>query len=96
MLCFLDPLEPSSLKRLDAVTCLIGFDFGGYDGLSPDDAESVFESRAREQLDRSASAFAKAMRTAGLENRTVELFLMPLPSVEQLRASFQSRIGNAT
>ncbi len=95
MLCFLDPLEPSSSKRIDAVTCLIGFDFGGYVGLSPDDAESVFQSRAREQLDRSASAFAKAMRTAGLEHRTVELFLMPLPSVEQLRKSFQSRIGNA-
>ncbi len=95
LLRFLDPLEPRSANRVDAVTCLLGFDFAGYAALSSADADVVFRERAREQLEKSAAAFALALRRAGLEHRTVELFLLPLPSVEQLRRSFQARIGGA-
>lgn len=95
LLRFLDPLEPRSANRIDAVTCLLGFDFGGYSGLTPGSADATFCQRARDQLERSASAFADALEKAGLGHRTVELFLLPLPSVEQLRTAFQARIGDS-
>ena len=93
LLRFLDPLEPRSANRIDAVTCLLGYDFAGYSGLTPATADDVFRDRARTQLEKSAADFASALRKAGLEHRTIELFLLPLPSVEQLRKSFQARIG---
>jgi hypothetical protein len=95
LLRFLDPLEPKSDNRIDAVTCLLGFDFAGYSGLTPATADSNFRERARVQLETSAADFGLALRKAGLEHRAVELFLLPLPSVEQLRVSFQTRIGGA-
>ncbi len=95
LLRFLDPLEPRSDDRIDAVTCLLGFDFAGYSDLTPATADHTFRERARAQLERSAADFARALRKAGLEHRTVELFLLPLPSVEQLRISFQNQIGGS-
>ena len=93
LLRFLDPLEPRSADRIDAITCLLGFDFAGYEGLAPNTAEDTFRERAREQLESAAGDFADALRKAGLAHRTVELFLLPLPSVQQLRSSFLARIG---
>ena len=93
LLRFLDPLEPRSANRIDAVTRLLGYDFAGYSGLTPATADDVFRERARTQLEKSAADFASALRKAGLEHRPIELFLLLLPSVEQLRKSFQARIG---
>lgn len=94
MLRFLNPMEPKSKKRLDAITCLIGFDFAGYADLEPNaDPDAAFGSLALRQLEKTAKSFADAMSAAGLRHQTIELFLLPLPSVEELRRSFQTSIG---
>ena len=96
LLRFLDPLETASASRIEAVTCLIGFDFGGYAKLVPTaDAEATFRALALEQLERTSASFASAMTKAGLAHQAVELFLLPLPSVEEFRTLFQARIGLA-
>lgn len=94
LLRFLNPMEPKSKNRVDAITCLIGFDFAGYADLDPHgDPDAAFRALALGQLQRTAATFAEAMAKAGLRNQMVELFLLPLPSVEELRRSFQISIG---
>ncbi len=94
LLDYLDPWNERSLDRIDAVTCLLGFDFAGYEGLSNEaEAEEAFRRLARDQLQRTSSAFARAMAAAGIGDRTVELFLLPLPSVAAFRSLFLDGIG---
>lgn len=94
LLRFLDPLEPRSNDRIEAVTCLIGFDFAAYADLDPcADPDAAFRAHALAQLGKAAASFAATMTKAGLDDRTVELFLLPLPSVADLRVRFQAFIG---
>lgn len=94
LLGYLNPWDERSNQRLDAVTCLIGFNFAGYHGLrGAADAEAAFRQLALEQLRRTATAFSRAMAKAGLDDRAIELFLMPLPSVASFRSLFIESIG---
>lgn len=94
LLAYLNPWDERSNERIDAVTCLLGFDFAGYAQLSDEaEAEAAFCRLARDQLQRTSSSFARAMAAAGIGDRTVELFLLPLPSVAAFRSQFLDGIG---
>lgn len=95
LLGYLDPFGPTSNDRVDAVTCLIGFDFKGYGELVGHGhaAEAAFRALAAAELERAGTSFAKALADAGLAGKHIELFLLPLPSVADLRDLFQERIG---
>ncbi|WP_375380178.1 DUF1837 domain-containing protein [uncultured Sphingomonas sp.] len=94
LLRFLNPMEPKSKSRIDAIACLIGFDFAGYADLDPQgDPDAAFRALALLQLEKTGTAFADAMAKAGLKNQLVELFLLPVPSVAELRSSFEASIG---
>jgi hypothetical protein len=94
LLGYLNPWDERSNHRIDAVTCLLGFDFAGYEGLQGEtDAEEIFRGLALEQLSRTSASFARAMADAGMGDRAVELFLLPLPSVAAFRSLFLEGLG---
>lgn len=96
LLRYLDPFDNTYNERLEVVTCLIGFDFAAYAGLTADgmeDPDVSFKSLAVAKLRDVGPAFAKALADAGLLRQRVELFLFPVPSVSVLRDLFQNQIG---
>jgi len=95
---FLDPYSEASENRVDIVTCLIGFDFSAYSDLEAhgDKAEEIFEGRALESLNLLGPKMAAAMNAAGLASKKVELFLLPLPSVQGLRDRFRRLVGGGS
>ncbi len=91
---YLNPWNEQYNLRVDAVTCLIGFDFDGYKNLrGVPDADAAFQVLAHEQLRRTSAAFARAMIEADLNDHSVELFLLPLPSVTVFQKLFLESIG---
>ena len=95
---FLDPYSEASADRVDIVTCLIGFDFSAYSELEEhgDKAEEIFKRKALESLTLLGPKMAGAMKDVGLASKRVELFLLPLPSVQELRDRFRSLIGGGS
>ena len=67
MLSFLDPFEQENYnKRINATTCLIGFDFDAYGKLNIDSTEDQFRVLAREKLQELAPRVSKALKSAGV------------------------------
>jgi hypothetical protein len=96
LLRYLDPFDEASNDRVEVVTCLIGFDFGGYVTLASsasDNPDADFRRLATAELQEVGPIFAKSLTDAGLAQRRIELFLLPLPSVTVLRDLFQNQIG---
>lgn len=96
LLRYLDPHEEEYNERKDVITCLIGFDFDGFQKASAagdQQAEEQFRSLAAEKLAEVAPKVATALKGAGLSNQSVELFFFPLPAVKEFRDLFQARIG---
>jgi hypothetical protein len=92
----LDPHEEAYNDRRDIITCLIGFDFDGFQKASDtggEDAEIIFRSLAKEKLSEVAPKVSVALRSAGLANQDIELFFFPLPAVQEFRDLFQAKIG---
>lgn len=96
LLKFLDPMEEEYNNRHDVVTCLIGFDFDGFEQISAtdgDQAEERFAALATAKLSAVAPSVAKKLKAAGLSTERVEMFFLPVPSVQKLRDLFQGKIG---
>lgn len=97
LLEYLNPYGTSSNARVEAVTCLIAFDFEAFETIrtaSNDlDPEVAFFVEAQKAVAKAGPAIAKALTDAGLGGRQVELFLFPLPSTAIFRTLFQNRIG---
>jgi len=95
LLRFLDPFEDDSNDRHEIITCLICFDFAAYEQLEAagEDAEQAFLKAAKEQLAELGPAMAAELVGAGLANAPVELFFLPLPSVQDARDRFNVFIG---
>lgn len=96
LLKFLDPMEEVYNKRFDVITSLIGFDFEAYSQVNPadgDDAEAKFEALATAQLTTMAPSIAAKLKAAGLDKSAIEIFFLPVPSVQELRDLFQAKIG---
>ncbi|MBN9545440.1 MAG: DUF1837 domain-containing protein [Alphaproteobacteria bacterium] len=96
ILAYLDPFDDKSNDRIETCTCLLGFDFDGFQKLTKVDADkidSTFEALVLAELKAAALKVAKALKTNGLEGHTMEIFLVPVPSVQKLRDLFQKKIG---
>ena len=93
---YLDPHEEQYNERKDVITCLIGFDFDGFQKASAADdqtAEDAFRALAKEHLKAVAPKVATALKAAGMDSQDVELFFFPFPAVQEFRDLFQARIG---
>ncbi|MER9657886.1 DUF1837 domain-containing protein [Mesorhizobium sp. M0152] len=96
LLRYLDPHEEEYNERKDVITCLIGFDFDGFQKASAagdQGAEDAFRALAKEKLAAVAPKVSAALKTAGLDSQDVELFFFPFPAVQEFRDLFQARIG---
>lgn len=93
---YLDPYDESYNARHDVTTCLVGFDFNGFDAIARADsmiAEEKFSALAQERLAALAPQVARKLKGCGLAGHPVELFFFPVPSVEGFRDMFQDKIG---
>lgn len=95
LLSYLDPNEDHENynKRIDVITCLVGFDFAGYRKLSPTCGDDELSKLVRIELEKWSAKIAADFTSSGINTRTAEIFLFPLPSVQTLRDLFQQRIG---
>lgn len=96
LLRYLDPHEEEYNERKDVITCLVGFDFDGFEKASAagdQKAEEQFRALATAKLAEVAPKVAAALKGAGLSTQSVELFFFPLPAVQEFRDLFQARIG---
>jgi hypothetical protein len=91
---YLNPFDNESYnRRLDATTCLIGFDFAGYDQLGLDSVDNEFLVLSSSAFEDVAKRFSRSLKSAGIRNRLIEVFFFPVPSVDEFRRLFQSKIG---
>lgn len=96
ILRYLDPFDDFYNERHDITTCLIGFDFDAYTKINPTEAttaESQFVTLAKTEIGKLAPKTAAAIKAAHLDGRPIEIFFFPVPSVQQLRDYFQTKIG---
>jgi hypothetical protein len=96
LLEFLDPLSPKSQKRTDASACLIGFDFDGFAKLSSvptAQLEDKFKALLADGVKSATKDLETKLKAAGVSHHRMEVFFLPLQSVEELRIYFQNRIG---
>lgn len=97
LLKYLDPFETVSNQRENITTCLVGFDFTGFEKVLPQssghNAEEAFKKLAEARLKELAPQIAEKLKAANLSNHAIELFFFPVPSVKTLRDLFQNKIG---
>lgn len=92
LLQFLDPLEERSNNRANVATCLIGFNFDAFKSGIPagSDPEIRFRELAAAKLAELAPRISSSLKAV---TDQVEFFFFPVPSVEDLRDQFQSKVG---
>lgn len=96
ILNYLDPLKDEANNRADIVMSLIGFDFDAFAAMAQidrDKVEAEFKRRVVDHLSLTEPKLSKALKNANIDNREMEVFFFPVPSVQQLRDLFQAKIG---
>lgn len=94
LLEFLDPYSEKANARCDVSTCLIMFDFEEFGGDLPNDQREVhFRDALQRALAKFATQLDQKLADAGLNDHRIEVFLLPVPSVDSIRAAFQKLIG---
>jgi hypothetical protein len=94
LLSFLDPFESENYnKRVNATTCLIGFDFEAYEHMDINSGERQFASLAQKKLQELAPRLSEALEAGEATSQIIEFFFFPLPSVQEFRDLFQAKIG---
>lgn len=96
ILKYLDPFDDAYNERHDVTTCLLGFNFDAFKAVSSFQAEKTeveFIKLAEAKLKELAPKLATTINAAKLANRPIEIFFLPVPSVQELRDLFQAKIG---
>lgn len=94
VLSFLDPYDDENYnRRIDVTTCLIGFNFDAFGKLDGNSDENKFRLFALSKLQELAPLLSKALTSAGIRSRPIEVFFFPVTSVQDLRDLFQTKIG---
>jgi hypothetical protein len=96
LLSYLDPNDERSSDRINITTCLIGFDLEAYRQLPSMDAGKIEENLQAEILKilpSIADKFGERTAENGIVDERFELFLFPIPSVQEFRDLFQAEIG---
>ena len=95
LLRFLDPFDEAYNTKLHVTTCLIAFNCQHYSSIlsEGENAEAKFRALLEDQLAALSKQFGDRLKKANLGHQLVELFLFPVPSVDELRAAFHSKIG---
>jgi Cap4 SAVED domain len=93
---FLDPLSSNYDKKIDASVCLIGFDFDGFGKLAKapaSDLESTFAQLLGTAIISATKDLEDRLAFEGVTHHRMEVFFLPVESVDLLRKDWQNRIG---
>ena len=94
LLAFLDPYDEKSNQRVAIFACLLAFDFS-YTATSIE--SGAMEAWFKKEFDKVAEKFVNtingSLSSKGLGTKRFEFFLVPTPSVQELRDKFQGLIG---
>jgi HamA len=96
ILSFLNPYDENYNKRADVSVIFIAFDFVAFaalNELSPDEVEIKFSVELRAALADYVVRIDKALENHGVRKHSVEVFFLPVPSVDEMRSLFQDKIG---
>lgn len=97
LLSFFDPYAPESNQRNEAHACLACFDFAAYGDMAghSDDAtaRSAFLERYRERVGSACKLFTEKIAASDLQHLSLHFFLLPFPSVADLRTKFFAKLG---
>lgn len=95
ILSYLDPYSESSNDRITVFSCLLVFEHAGYydDDIAPEELEAHFVEDVNTVANDFIANIRNAVKDRGLSARRFEFFLMPVPSVQDFRDKFQSKIG---
>lgn len=94
LLSHLDPYSEKSNSRKDISTCLIMFDFdAALEQHAPENRETAFRATLLASIGAAIAEFDAVATSAGLDQHNVELFFLPVPSVDDFRRAFQKLIG---
>ena len=92
---FLDPFDEASNNKTNTTTCLIAFNSENYTKVAGigANAENKFRELVQAELHSLSAEISRRLKAENIENQLIELFLLPVPSVEDLRKAFQAKIG---
>lgn len=95
ILSYLDPYSESSNERITVFSCLLVFEHDGYlrDDITPEELEAHFVDEVNGVARGFIDSIRDTVKDKGLGARRFEFFLMPVPSVQEFRDKFQSKIG---
>lgn len=96
LLNYLNPDHPNFNKMQFRGVCLIGFDDDRYPSLPNSKAQSVVENEIRESVANWSNKLkTKLISRSPLETFVLDIFLVPLPSVQIFRNAFLEEVKNA-
>jgi hypothetical protein len=93
---YFDPYEPELNQRREAYACLAGFDFEFAQMAADASAEQIethFRQRYLERVGTAVKQFEEKLVAAELQDLKFYFFLLPFPSVADLRAEFYRQLG---
>ena len=96
ILSFLDPFDEKYNLRVDVSVMFIAFDFEAFAALSDidlDDIEIEFSTQLQTALEHYVVKMDKLIDKHKIKKHSIEIFFLPVPSVDEIRTLFQQRIG---
>lgn len=96
ILSFLNPYDENYNKRVDGSVILIAFDFAKFaelNDLQVAEIEPAFEKALCAELDTCAARLDVHLKKHAIKGHALDVFFLPVPSVDDLRTRFQDKIG---
>lgn len=96
ILSFLNPYDDRYNQRADVSVMFISFDFEAFavlKGVDQKEIEAKFVEELNKVLPGYAARIDEALAKHEVKSHSVEIFFLPVPSVNDLRTQFQKRIG---
>ncbi len=97
LLEYFDPYSEQGNKREEAYACFVGFDYAGiYNQLqtmSASEREEFFKKEYLMRIETACQLFGQKLKDKGLLGLRINYFLIPFPSVEDLRTKFFNHLG---
>ncbi len=96
LLEYFDPYSESSNLLREFHACFAGFDYDVYSDLSKISKNKLaqhFQNKYFSRIESACSLFEHKIKESGLNHLGFYLFLLPFPSVEELRKKFLKKLG---
>lgn len=97
LLDYFDPYSEAGNNLEEAYACFVGFDYSSVysqlASMAPNKREEFFKSEYLERISSACKLFGTKLRERSLSNLKINYFLIPFPSVEDLRTKFFNHLG---